>query len=107
MFVSAMLTEVPDKPPYSDPTGTKQVRDFAHLSGTLINTTSVFILDYWKDNFLSTSASASVLTEGLNGWLSPEARKVIEDDTNLDPENWHNFEEFFGHSKDDGKALGL
>ncbi|KAB8262345.1 Phophatidylserine decarboxylase-domain-containing protein [Aspergillus pseudonomiae] len=53
------------------------------------------ILDYWRDYFLSTSASTSVLTEEPNGWLSEEARKIIEDETNLDPNHRYSFEELF------------
>ncbi|OGM46641.1 hypothetical protein ABOM_004700 [Aspergillus bombycis] len=154
MFASAMLTEVPDKPPYiNDPTGTKQIRDFDHLlhlfnytmqkvapqwnideyhvgligvpfnavldwpmatpSGYAfflhkeVNLHMKRILDYWRDHFLSTSASASVLAEEPNGWLSEEARKVIEDETNLDPNHRYSFEELFGHSREDGKHWGF
>ena len=65
------------------------------------------ILDYWRDYFLSTSASTNVLTEELNGWLSEEARKVIQDETNLDPNHRYSFEELFGHSRADGKHWGF
>ncbi|KAE8154096.1 phosphatidylserine decarboxylase family protein [Aspergillus avenaceus] len=154
MYASAMLTEVPDKPPYiNDPTGTKGVRDFTHLlhifnytmqkvapqwnvdeynigligfpfnavldwpmatpSGYAfflnedVNVHMKRILEDWRIHFLSTSASAAVLTEEKDGWLSAEARRVIEEDTNLDPENWYTFEQFFGHGPADGEHWGF
>ncbi|KAE8396334.1 Phophatidylserine decarboxylase-domain-containing protein [Aspergillus alliaceus] len=43
------------------------------------------VLDNWRDKFLTQDASAAVLAEEPNGWLSPATRKVIEDDINMDP----------------------
>ncbi|KAE8423099.1 Phophatidylserine decarboxylase-domain-containing protein [Aspergillus pseudocaelatus] len=51
------------------------------------------ILEYWRDNFLTTSGSASILTEASNGCMSEEARK--------------RFGELFGHSKEDDEHWGF
>ncbi|KAE8349878.1 phosphatidylserine decarboxylase-domain-containing protein [Aspergillus coremiiformis] len=61
---------------------------------------------YWIDEFLSTSASARVLVEEPDGWLSAEGRKAIEDETNLDPNHTYTFEELFGHRRTDGEHWG-
>ncbi|KAF2963094.1 hypothetical protein GQX73_g10477 [Xylaria multiplex] len=42
------------------------------------------ILNAWRDGLLTQEASLKVITEEPNGWLSPQALKVIEDDTNVD-----------------------
>ncbi|QYT02064.1 Phosphatidylserine decarboxylase [Trichoderma simmonsii] len=66
-----------------------------------INKKFEVILNSWKTNFLQTPDSAKVLLpkEGDNipldeAWLSPESRKVIEDDTNLEGEHLK-FEDLF------------
>ncbi|KAE8135911.1 Phophatidylserine decarboxylase-domain-containing protein, partial [Aspergillus pseudotamarii] len=80
---------------------------YALFLNKTVNVHTKNILEYWRDNFLTMSASAGVLTEEPNSWLSEEARKVIEDDINLDPNHWYSFEELFGYSKKDGEHWGF
>ncbi|KJK63195.1 Phosphatidylserine decarboxylase [Aspergillus parasiticus SU-1] len=89
IFASAMLTEVPGKPPYiNDPTGTQQVRDFDHLL-RLFNYTMHKAAPQWNiDEY-------------------HEAHKVIEEDTNLNPNHWYSFDELFGRSRENGEHWGF
>ncbi|KAJ2998471.1 hypothetical protein NUW58_g308 [Xylaria curta] len=42
------------------------------------------ILNAWKDNILTKEVSLKVITEEPDGWLSPQALKVLEDTANLE-----------------------
>ncbi|KAF5856141.1 hypothetical protein ETB97_007824 [Aspergillus alliaceus] len=58
---------------------------YAFFLNEEVNNHMKTVLDYWRDKFLTQDASAAVLAEEPNGWLSPATRKVIEDDINMDP----------------------
>ncbi|TRX96347.1 hypothetical protein FHL15_002619 [Xylaria flabelliformis] len=45
------------------------------------------ILNTWRHDVLSTGKSLYVITTESNGWLSEQALKAIEDDTNIDGQN--------------------
>lgn len=52
-----------------------------------INEKLKVILNTWRKDVLSTGKSLDVITTESNGWLSEQALKVIEDETNIDGQN--------------------